>query len=327
MKTFLSILKWTGIVLGSLILLLVIAVYLKFPPKLDAPYPDITASTDSSVIAHGKYLVHGPAHCVTCHSTNNRNDLGKLGENVFAFPLSGGLDFNMPGAKIYSKNLTPDKETGIGRYNDREVARMIRHGVNAKNEIMFPFMSFGNVSDEDLTAIISYLRSLEPVKNEIPDSELNFIMKGLMAFLIEPYGPKGEVAKSVKRDTTIEYGSYLANSIAACYDCHTNFDMMTGKFIGKPFSGGAKTPSVNEDPNVWVMSPNLTPDPKTGKITQWPQSQFVSRMKAGRLVKESVMPWESFKIFDEKDLIAIYKYLQSLPPVYNEVNEVVITEK
>ncbi len=326
MKTLLSILKWSGIVLGSLIVLLVVAVYLKFPPKLDAPYPDITASTDSSVIAQGKYLVHGPAHCVGCHSSRKREDLGKLGEDLFAFPLSGGLEFNFPGAKVFSKNLTPDKETGIGRYNDKELGRMIREGVNSKNEIMVPFMAFGNVSDEDLTAIISYLRSLPPVKHEIPPNEYNFLMKGMMAFLVKPYGPEGEVAKSVKRDTTIEYGQYLANSVAMCKGCHTNSDMVTGEYIGKPYAGGAKTPSAMEEPGVWVMTPNLTPDPKTGKIATWSQSQFIQRMKAGRVVKESIMPWESFKHFKDEDLVAIYKYLQSLPPVYNEVKEVVIKE-
>lgn len=327
MKTVLTILKWTGIVIVALVALVVAAVYLNYPPKLNEPYPDIVAVTDSAVIAHGKYLVYGPAHCAICHGAASRDDLETLAQKIFTLPLSGGLEFNMPGAKIHAKNLTPDKETGIGRYTDAELARMIRYGVRHNNEVMFPFMSFGNLSDADLQAIISFLRSQPPVKKEIPPNELNFMMKGAMAFLVTPYGPKGEIAKTVVQDTTAQYGAYLANHVAGCHDCHTNADLMTGKFIGQPFAGGQKTPDIYEDPNTWVYTPNLTPDPKTGKIFHWDKDQFIARFKkTGRTVKNSIMPWECYTSLTDNDLTAIYHYLKSLPPVYNEVKEVVVHE-
>lgn len=325
MKTVLKILKWTGIVLGVLVLAVVIAVYAMYPPKADAPYPDIKASTDSAVIAHGRYLVYGPAHCAECHS-GTREDF-KNGIPLSQLTPSGGMVFNVPGAQLYSKNLTPDKETGTGRYTDAELARMIRHGVRADGTIMFPFMAYANLTDEDLTAIISYLRSIPPVKNQVPPDQLNFMMKGFMAFLIRPYPPKDGLPEVVKPDTTAAYGEYLARAVSGCEDCHTKFDEMSGKFTGVPFAGGGKTPSVTEEPGVWVMTANLTPDPETGKITEWSYERFRERFqKEGRRVKESIMPWEAFQHYSDNDLKALYKYLMSLPPVKNDVGEILIRE-
>lgn len=326
MKTLLKILKWTGIVLGILILAVVIAVYAMYPPKMEAPLPDIKASTDSAVIAHGKYLVYGTAHCAECHS-GTREDF-KNGIPMEQLTPSGGMVFTFPGGAIHAKNLTPDKETGTGRYTDAELARMIRYGVRPNGQIMFPFMAYGDVSDEDLTAIISYLRSIPPVKNEIPDDHLNFMMKGVMAFFIKPYPPTGEIPKSVKPDTTAAYGKYLATAVSGCEFCHTKFDEMTGKLTGIPFSGGGKTPSATEEEGVWIITPNLTPDPETGRITEWSYERFRERFQQqGRLIKESIMPWEAFKNYSDNDLKAVYKYLMSLPPVKNDIGEIIIREK
>lgn len=328
MKILLKILKWLGIVLGVLIVILVIAVYSLYPPKQDAPKVDIAASKDSAVIAQGKYLVHGAAHCAVCHINGDRNKIEELESTIFTKPLSGGLPFTLPGAAFYSGNLTPDKETGTGRYSDGELARIIRYGVRPDNTILFPFMKYGDMSDADLTAIVSYLRTLEPVNNKVPQAKLNFMWKAISAFFVKPYPPEGEIPKSVVRDTTVEYGRYLANAVSGCKDCHTNMDMMTGEFIGANFAGGQQTPSVTEEEGVWVYTPNLTPDPETGRMYGWTQEMFIDRMKnKGRLVKESIMPWEAIRNMTDEDLKAIYKYLMSLDPVKNEVKEVVVREK
>ena len=326
MKTLLRILKWTGIVLAIVIIGLVIAVYTMYPPKMDAPFPDIAASTDSAVIAHGKYLVYGPAHCAECHS-GTREDLMN-GIPLSQLTLSGGMAFNMPGAAVHSKNITPDKETGTGRYSDKELARMIRHGVRPDGTVMFPFMAYANLNDEDLTAIISYLRTVAPVKKEVPEDHLNFMMKGVMAFMIRPYPAKEGFPRAVKRDTTVEYGEYLARAVSGCEDCHTKFDEMSGKFTGTPFAGGGKTPSATEEPGVWVMTANLTPDPETGTIATWSYERFKERFqKEGRRVKESIMAWETFVNYSDDDLKAVYKYLMSLPPVKNDIGDILIREE
>lgn len=328
MKTFLKILKWLGIVLGVIILILVIVVYSLYPPKFDAPKVEITASTDSAVVAHGKYLVYGVAHCATCHVKSDRKNSMAWKDEIFSKPLSGGLEFNMPGAVVYSANLTPDKETGTGRYTDSELARIIRYCTKPDNTLLFPFMAYGSMSDQDITAIVSYLRSIEPVNNKVQESEISFIMKAfVLALFNKPFLYNPNPPKSVVRDTTAEYGKYLANAVSGCEYCHTNADMMTGEFIGKPYAGGQKTPSATEEPGVWVYSPNLTPDPETGRIHGWSEEMFINRFRMGRTVKESIMPWESFSIYSDADLKAVYKYLMSLEPVKNEVKETVVREQ
>jgi mono/diheme cytochrome c family protein len=328
MKRFLSILRWTCIVTGIIILLAVISVNLLFPPRFDAPKVNLSASSDSNVIGRGKYLVYGPAHCAECHVKADRGDIMSLEKIIQNEPLSGGLRFTLPGGMIYSANLTPDKETGTGRYSDGDLARIIRYCTRPDNELLFPFMAYSGVSDEDLTAIISYLRSLPPVKNKVPERDLGFMMKSVfVAFLNKPYHLEKDIPKSVARDTTADYGKYLSNHVSGCNVCHTKMNEMSGEPEGAEFAGGGKTPSITEEEGVWVISPNLTPDPETGRIYGWTASQFISRFRAGRMVKESIMPWEAFKTYSDDDLTAVFKYLTSLKPVKNAVAEVVVKEK
>ena len=196
-----------GIILLVFILGLSITVMSRQNLEFDGPYPNVKSSTDSSVIARGKELVFGPAHCADCHSTVNADSLLALGQEV---SLSGGYEFNMPIGKIYTRNITPDSTTGIGRYTDAQIARALRYGIGPKGNAFFDFMPFHNTSDEDLSAIISYLRAQKPVKKEIPEHEFNTMGKVIKAFLIKPVGPDGEVPVSVKRDSSAEYGKYLA---------------------------------------------------------------------------------------------------------------------
>ena len=112
--------KWTALVLLFLVLGVTITVLARQHVKYDRPYPAITASSDSNVIMRGKHLVFGAAHCADCHSKSNADSLLKLGQDV---PLTGGFCFELPVGKIYSRNITPDKETGIGKLTDAEIAR------------------------------------------------------------------------------------------------------------------------------------------------------------------------------------------------------------
>lgn len=318
MKIILRILA----VLGVLVAGLVVYVQLNGNPKFDAPYPDIKASTDSAVIARGKYLAYGPAHCGTCHVPMDKIMDVEGGEII---PLSGGWTLDIPPGEMHAPNLTPDMETGIGKLSDGEIARVLRYMVNPKGNCVFPFMPFAEMSDADVTAIVSYLRSQPAVKHEVKRSEMKFLGKALLAFgAIKPEGTKGTPPKSVVIDSTAEYGKYLANSVANCLGCHTNRDMKTGKFTGAPFAGGFALPPdpAMSDGNTYV-SPNLTPDPETGHIYNWDEQTFINRFKAGRVYKGSAMPWGAFSRINELELKAIYRYLKSLEPVKNKVPKIV----
>jgi Cytochrome c, mono- and diheme variants len=314
MRRFKKILKWTGIILLLIVAGLYITIMALQGKKYDAPYPEVKASTDSAVIARGKELVFGPAHCANCHMSEGLQEDVLAGKEV---PLAGGFTFDLPIGKIYAKNLTPDS-TGIGRMTDGEFARALRYGVSPEGSAYFDFMPFHNTSDEDLGAIISYLRSQPPVKNKPPDNQYNFLGKAIYAFMIRPVGPDGEAPKSVKRDTSAVYGKYLANSVANCRGCHTNRDMMTGAFTGPNYAGGLKFEAPTDSGMFFLTAPNLTPHP-TGRLNGWTQQQFIERFRRGPLYKETHMPWGPFSRMSDEDLKAIWNYLQTLEPVENKV--------
>ena len=189
---------------------------------------------------------------------------------------------------------------------------------------MIPVMPFQELSDEDLIAIISFLRSQEPVKNEVKKTEFSFLGKALSAFgIVTTTGPKNTPPKSVISDTTVAYGKYLANYVANCYGCHTDRDIKSGKFIGEAFAGGFLFEPDPMSEGFAFVSPNLTPDPETGIITGWDEDIFLNRFHSGRIYKGTPMPWGAFSRMENEDLKAIYRYLHSLRPVKNQLEQYV----
>ncbi len=311
-------------ILGVLALLmvgLVIFVLTTWEKVNEAPYPEIQASTDSAVIERGKYLAFGPAHCATCHVPMDKI---MAVENGLEMPLSGGWELNIPPGSFRAPNITPDMETGIGKRTDAEIARVLRYSVGHDGRTIFPFMPFQELSDEDLTAVISFLRSQEAVSNQVEPTELSFLGKAIMAFgMIKPEGPRNTPPKSVTREPTVEYGKYIANSVGNCRGCHTDRDLKTGAYIGIDFAGGMYMPPDDFSKGFAFTSPNLTPDKETGVMTFWDEAAFIAKFKAGRVHAGSPMPWGAMSRMDSVELIAVYKFLQALEPVKNEVGKTV----
>jgi mono/diheme cytochrome c family protein len=303
-----KVLKWTGIVLLFIVLGLSITVMSRQHLKYDAPYPNIASSTDSAIIAKGRHIVLGPGHCVDCHSTTkNVDSVLKLGQDPL---LSGGFKFELPFGKFYTRNLTPDVETGIGGMTDKEIGRLLRYSVKKNGESVLPFMPFQNMSDEDLVAVVSYLRSLKPVKNKIPDHEYNVMGKVIKAFLIKPQGPTEPVQVVVKADTSARYGKHLVMAVANCNECHTKRNSI-GAYVGRPLAGGTE---FEEEGKPTLISPNLTPHP-SGRIYGWTQETFIQRFRMGKIIPYSHMPWESYGRMSDNELKAIFNYLRTLEPV------------
>lgn len=318
------IFKWTGIILLLIVIGITIAVASRQNLKYDAPYPDIAISTDSTVLKRGEYLVYGPGHCADCHGKVDMLAEKERGDMV---PLEGGFKFNLPVGYVYAPNITPDKETGVGSIPVKALARALRYGVKPDGSILFDFMPFHNTSDEDMTAIFSYLSTMQPVKHPVPESHLNVLGKVVKAFLIKPAGPTVEVPKFVKEDTSVEYGKYLANSVANCRGCHTNRDLKTGAFIGEDFAGGFQIESPIDQAHFACITPNLTPDKETGKLAGWTEDVFIKRFRMGKLIKHSAMPWGPFRRMSDDNLKAIYRYLQTVKPVRNKVEKTLIELK
>jgi mono/diheme cytochrome c family protein len=315
MKLLLRILKWLGIVLAVIIVGLFITGAMLYNKKYDAPYPDIHASTDSTVIAHGKHLVLSTAHCVECHFQPGDSLKVLNGEEVAL--AGGGFPFKFPGGAFYSRNISSDEITGIGKLKDEEIARALRYGVKHDGTALIPAMEFQNLSDEDLTAIISYLRTVPPVRYNVPKNDYNLLGKAIIAFFIRPEKPIGTPPTKVEPDTTVAYGKYIAESVSNCKGCHTERSQNTGAYIGEELAGGIIGPLEN-DPTKILVTPNLTPDPETGHIYPWPYEQFKTRFSKGHIIDQSIMPWGQFKHLNETEILAIWKYLHSVKPVHKD---------
>lgn len=312
--------KYFGIFILVALVGLVLAVAMLQNRTFDAPYPEIAASTDSAVIAHGKYLFYGPAHCLDCHSS--MEDVEKVNAGVEVLP-KGGRIWNLPIGIVTVPNITSDKETGIGARSDKDIARALRYGVSHNGRALFDMMPFHNTSDEDLTAILSYLRTLPPSQNPVTTFQPNAIGKVLNAFVFKPVGPDREVPAAVTRDSSALYGEYLATSIANCRGCHSDRDLKTGAYIGPEYAGGFKMP-IDGTTDEFMVTCNLTPDPETGRITDWTEEQFIARFRQGKKIKTSHMPWGPFKTFADSDLKAIYRFLKTLKPIKNETGPVYV---
>ncbi|HEX6084684.1 MAG TPA: cytochrome c [Thermoanaerobaculia bacterium] len=310
-KRILKFLGWTAATIATLALLLVIVVLVRANRRFDAPYPEIHASRDPKMIARGEYIVYGPGHCVNCHTANVETDSIRNGATPL---LAGARRFRLKFGNVYTPNLTPDRATGIGRYTDAQIARVLRYGVMPDGRAALPFMEYHDMSDEDLTAIVSYLRSQKPVRRAVPEHELNFIGKAVMAFLIKPVGPKGVPPKQTPaEEPTVERGEYVATSVAVCAECHTKRNLIDGSYIGQRFAGGMEF-QVDGEPDKIIVSPNLTPSARYGRIASWSEEQFVGRFGAGVGIPHTHMPWRQFQRMSETDVRAIYRYLRSLPP-------------
>ncbi|MBL0315261.1 MAG: c-type cytochrome [Flavobacteriales bacterium] len=322
MKTLVKILKRILLALLLIIGILIVFVFARQSKTYDAPFPEITAVQDSAVLARGEYLVYGPAHCSGCHSPLDKQQALATGEHI---PLEGGFIFPLPIGELQTPNITPDPETGIGKITDQQIARALRYGVGYDGRPLFDFMPFHNLSDDDLQAVISYLRQMPAVKKEIPKKKLNFLGKVIYALMIEPIGPEQgiEIPKSIVPDSSVKYGEYLSNYVANCRGCHTNRDLKTGAYIGEFYAGGFAMPSTMK-PGKAVVSPNLTQDPQTGRIVGWSEEKFIQRIRQGRTIPLSEMPWDQFQQMSDTDLKAIYAYLQTIKPVQHDTGPAVI---
>lgn len=291
-----KVLKWIGIVLGTIaaILLIFIAVtYFITEQHFNETYniqaETVEVSADSSVIAHGKHVatIRG---CIECHG-------GNLGGQVFIDDPAIGL--------LIATNLTSG-EGGIGEeYTNEDMVRAIRHGVNkdGKPAIFMPSHEYNPIDRGDLSALISYIRSVEPVDNTQPATEVGMVARFLYMYggmhlvpakMIDHSKP---IPEPVDNRTPLEVGEYLA---VTCTGCH-----------GEGFAGGA----IPGTPPDWPEAPNITP---AGNIGNWTLNDFKRTMETGVTpegleLTQPYMPWQMLGAMTDEELEGLYTYLRSLP--------------
>jgi mono/diheme cytochrome c family protein len=266
-------------------------------------------------LERGKYLVEDVAPCLDCHSPH---DWTQHDAPIPAGMLGAGEDMSMlkglPG-RIVAPNLTPDPETGTGNWSDDALARAIREGIGHDGRTLFPMMPYENfrrLSDEDLASIVVYLRSLPPVRNVLPKTDIIFPVKYLIRSVPQPIT---EPVPSPDLSTQVKRGEFLV-TVAGCADCHTPQDKGQ-PLAGMDFGGGM----IFDGPWGRVATPNLTPDPSG--IPYYDEALFVQAIRTGYVKARplnQIMPWHFYRNMTDEDLKAIFAYLKTLAPVKHAVD-------
>jgi hypothetical protein len=178
---------------------------------------------------------------------------------------------------------------------------------------MMPYEKFREMSDEDVASVIVYLRSLPPVKHEVPKTEMIFPVKYLMRNVPQPVTdpvPTPDLSTPLKR------GKYMT-TMGACTDCHTPFDDHGQKLAGLDWAGGA----ILEGPFGRVASANITSDPSG--IPYYDEKMFIDAIRAGSVrarVLNPIMPFAFYGGMTDQDLSAVFAYVHQLPPVKHRVD-------
>jgi len=260
------------------------------------------ATPKAAVLERGKYLMEGVVACGNCHMAR-----GDQGQPLPEKGLSGGMVFDELPFKAIAANITPDPQTGIGKWTDAQLALAIREGVRPDKSVIGPPMPIGfyrHLADDDLAAIIAYLRAQPAVKSAQPESKYNI-----------PLPPNyGAPVKSVKAPPASDqraYGEYLAN-IGHCMDCHSPRDEMGVLHLENRGAGG----QIFKGPWGVSVSRNLTPHPAGLKDVT--DAQIIHSVREG--VDRSDQPYMPpmgfafYKTISDADMAALIAYLRSLKP-------------
>lgn len=265
-------------------------------------------------LARGRYLVENLG-CFDCHAEHDwtKHDAplieGTRGAGYADFPMAG-----LPG-RVIPPNITPDPETGAGNWTDDMLGRAIREGIGHDGRALFPFMPYPDMrymSDEDLAAVIVYIRSIPPIRKALPKTEIIFPVKYLMRSMPQPITapvPEPDVSTPAKR------GAYLV-TVVGCADCHT--PQAKGQPIhGLEFAGGF----ILDGPWGRVASANITPDPSG--ISYYDEALFLEMARTGYVKARKInqiMPWGDYRNLTDEDLKAIFAYIRTLKPVKHRVD-------
>lgn len=274
----------------------------------DAAYPDVHAASSPEAIARGEEIF--TAMCGDCHLDRKTGlATGRWMDDVPAFL---GV-FN-------TANITSDGEFGIGSRSDKEIARVIRTGVRFEGTENYVMPVFG-FSDEDLAAVLGYLRSgaapLRANKAHLPRSKPSVIPGSLiLTFVAQPQPEKGALKITApEKKVSVEYGKYAADGVYQCWDCHTEgFD--AAKHDRPDVYGGGF--ELADGLGRQVFSPNITNSPEG--IGGWTYEQFARAMREGvrpdgYMVRAPMPRWRSL---DDVEMQSIYTYLQTVPPSHKK---------
>jgi mono/diheme cytochrome c family protein len=217
----------------------------------------------ASLIERGEYLARA-ADCEVCHTAEG------------GAPFAGGRAFVLPFGTLYSTNITPDKETGIGNYSDANFLDAIHKGIAPGNEKLYPampFTSYTYMTDADADAIKAYLFSLKPVHAPDRENSLSFPFnqRALMGVWAVLFNPDKRFEPRTQRDAQWNRGAYLVEAMGHCGECHTPRNLMQALDQRQKFSGTVQA--------GW-RAYNITSDPKSG-VGAWSEADLAHYLALG----------------------------------------------
>lgn len=260
------------------------------------------AQADAARVERGRYLVEGIAGCGNCHTPQ-----GPQGP-VAGKALAGGLPFREKVFTAYSSNITPDPETGIGRWTDAQIATAIREGKRPDGSLIgppMPFELYRGIADADLAAIVAYLRTVPAVKNAVKKSDYSGIP------LPPAWGPPvGNVAEPPRGDK-LALGRYLAGPLGHCMECHSSPGANgIPDFRNALGAGGMRF----EGPWGLSVASNITPKGLAAYSDAALKKVITQGVRPDGSGLKPPMGTGYYARMNEADLDALVAYLRSLPP-------------
>lgn len=264
----------------------------------------------ASLIERGEYLTRA-ADCVVCHTA-------KDGE-----PFAGGRAFVLPFGTLYSTNITPDPETGIGNYSDANFLEAVHKGVGRNNTKLYPAMPYASytyMSDADALAIKAYLFSLKPLHATAPKNTLAFPFnqRGLMSIWSAFFNPDKRFEPHVDRSAEWNRGAYLVEAMGHCGECHTPRNLFFALNNRQKFAGAVQS--------GW-RAYNITAD-RSGGVGAWSDADLAHYLSTGHAEGRGTASGPMGEAVDESlsqlkpsDITAMVAYLRSVPSVASGLPE------
>jgi mono/diheme cytochrome c family protein len=259
---------------------------------------------DASTIAYGMYLARA-GDCIACHS--NPGDQ----------PFAGGRAMVTPFGTLYSPNISPDRDTGIGDWTATEFYTMMHTGHTRSGEILYPAMPYAaytKVTRADSDAIFAYLQSVPPVHQPNHEQDLRFPYNNRQLLLgwRTLYFKEGEYQPNPAQSAEWNRGAYLVEGLGHCSMCHTAINALGGSSKSAAFQGGLI-------PMQEWYAPSLTSNREAG-LGNWSIKDITDLLQAGVSARGAVygpmaeVVYNSLQYLSDADVRAMAVYLKSLPP-------------
>jgi mono/diheme cytochrome c family protein len=261
------------------------------------------ALAQPTAVERGAYLARA-GDCISCHTAPG------------GAPYAGGYRLDTPFGYLLAPNITPDSETGIGRWSADDFWRALHDGVNRRGKDMYPAMPYvfyTKVTRQDSDAIYAYLRTVKPVSNAVDVNHLRFPFdqRWTMAAWRELFFTEGTFRPDPARSASWNRGAYLVEGLGHCSACHSPRDVLGGIEKDKAFTGATI--------DGWYAL-NLTQKPLTG-LGDWSAADIATYLKTGAYKGRSTslgpmaeVVRNSTSHLTDADLAAMGEYLKSIPP-------------